>query len=37
MGSEDLSTRSSSLLPAEIEVSGFIYDLDSREAREIQV
>jgi len=32
-----LSIRSSSLLPADIEVSGFIYDLDSREAREIQV
>jgi carbonic anhydrase len=32
-----LSIRSSSLLPAGIEVAGFIYDLDSREAREIQV
>lgn len=32
-----LAIRGSSLLPAEIEVSGFIYDLDSREAREIQV
>jgi hypothetical protein len=32
-----LSVRSSPLLPADIEVTGFIYDLDSREAREIQV
>lgn len=32
-----LSIRSSSLLPPEIEVTGFIFDLDSREAREIQV
>lgn len=32
-----LSIGSSSLLPAGIEVAGFIYDLDSREAREIQV
>lgn len=32
-----LSIESSPLLPAEIEVAGFIYDLDSREAREIQV
>jgi carbonic anhydrase len=32
-----LSIRSSSLLPADIEVAGFIYDLDAREAREIQV
>lgn len=32
-----LSLRSSSLFPAEIEVAGFIYDLDSRVAREIQV
>lgn len=32
-----LSIGGSSLLPAEIEVSGFIYDLDSRDAREIQV
>lgn len=31
-----LSIRDSSLLPADIEVTGFIYDLDSREAREIQ-
>jgi carbonic anhydrase len=31
------SIRSSSLLPAEIEVAAFIYDLDAREAREIQV
>lgn len=30
------SIRSSSLLPAGIEVAGFIYDLDSRVAREIQ-
>ncbi len=29
--------RSSPLLPAAIRASGFIYDLDSREAREIQV
>jgi carbonic anhydrase len=32
-----LSIRSSPLLPAEIEVAGFIYDLDSRVAREIQI
>ncbi len=32
-----LAIRSSSLLPAEIEVIGFIYDLDSRIAREIEV
>jgi carbonic anhydrase len=32
-----LSIRGSSLLPAEIEVAGFIYDLDARRAREIQV
>lgn len=31
------SIRASSLLPAEIEVAGFIYDLDSRVAREIQI
>ncbi len=31
-----LSIRSSPLLPAGIEVAGFIYDLDAREAREIQ-
>ena len=31
------SIKASSLLPAEIEVAGFIYDLDSRVAREIQV
>lgn len=30
-----LSLRSSSLLPDDIEVTGFIYDLDAREAREI--
>lgn len=34
---QDLQTiRSSPLLPAETEVAGFIYDLDSRIAREIQ-
>jgi carbonic anhydrase len=32
-----LSIRSSSLLPADTEVAGFIYDLDSRVAREIQI
>ena len=32
-----VSIRSSSLLPADVEVTGFIYDLDVREAREIQV
>jgi len=32
-----LSIRGSSLLPAGIEVSGFIYDLDAREARELQI
>lgn len=32
-----LSIGSSRLLPAEIEVAGFIYDLDSRVAREIQL
>ncbi len=32
-----LSIGGSSLLPAEIEVAGFIYDLDSRVAREIQI
>jgi carbonic anhydrase len=32
-----LSIKSSSLLPAGIEVAGFIYDLDSRVAREIQI
>lgn len=31
------SIRSSSLLPADVEVAGFIYDLDSRVAREIQI
>jgi len=32
-----LSIRSSSLLPSDIEVTGFIYDLDSRATREIQI
>jgi carbonic anhydrase len=32
-----LSIRSSPLFPADIEVAGFIYDLDSRVAREIQI
>ncbi len=32
-----LAIRSSSLLPAGIEVAAFIYDLDSRVAREIQI
>jgi carbonic anhydrase len=32
-----LSIRSSSLLPAEIEVAGFVYDLDLRVAHEIQI
>jgi hypothetical protein len=32
-----LAIRRSSLLPAEIEVAGFIYDLDSRVAREVQI
>jgi len=31
------SIGASSLLPAEIEVAGFIYDLDSRAPREIQI
>ena len=32
-----LSIRRSSLLPTDVEVAGFVYDLDSREAREIQI
>jgi carbonic anhydrase len=32
-----LTIRSSPLLPPSIEVSGFIYDLDSRAAREVEV
>ena len=32
-----LSIRSSSLFPADIEVAGFIYDLDSRVVHEIQI
>jgi carbonic anhydrase len=31
------SIRDSPLLPSDIEVSGFVYDLDSREAREIEI
>lgn len=32
-----LAVRSSPLLPTDIEVDGFIYDLDSRVARELQI